>query len=232
MPLQQTFETFLQLPSTAVAYRTCHQWVDEPGRPGVLLLHGPSGTGKTHLLRAVAEAARRRRWECRVKETRVVGLLAELVRELAWKRAPGASLSYDDQLDLLIVDDLQWLVAKSGSQQCVAELFRRMVSAGGSVVCASGVAPRQLPEFTKVLDRESSYGSVRIRRLPRREVQRVIPYLAALRQVPMSAETVHLLAERCGGDLGRVHGLVAQFAAAVRWPSSGAASAAIARIMR
>lgn len=225
VPLPQTFESFLQMPSRALAYRKCRSLAEDSTAPGVLLLHGGPGTGKTHLLRAVAHAARRRRWSCRVEETRTADLVTNVVRKLTSQPTTAASRGRYDDVDLLIVDDLQWLVAKTATQRYVAELFRRTVDAGASVVCASGVAPRALPELSDVLAAEPSYQPVAMGPVPQRELHRTIRYLADLHGVPLSASTVRLLAERCGGDVGRIHGLVAQFTAAVQWPTSEARAA-------
>jgi len=125
MPVPQTFETFLEVPSTTAALRMCRMVADDALPAGVFLLDGPTGTGKSHLLHAVANAARRR---CagRLVETRAVDLVAD--------------------------------------------------------------------------------------------------------HVALSQETVSLIAERCGGDIGHAHGLVAQFGAAVRYSTRGAAAAALARV--
>jgi len=231
MPIEQTFETFVQMRSTSVAYRICRSKADGASSPAVLVLFGESGSGKTHLLRAVVDAARRRSG-CRVESTRAVDMLANIVRELTWRQAPRAALSYYEQLDLLIVDDLQWLASKLASQHYVGQFFRRIVARGATIVCASGGAPVALPALATVLRAEPTYLSVHIPRPPRRELQRMIRHFTDVYGVPLSPATVRLMAERCEGDLGRVHGMVAQFAAAVRLTTSGAASAAIARVMR
>jgi chromosomal replication initiator protein len=166
----------------------------------------------------------------RVEQTSAVDLSARVIKELMQREATDA-LQVGDEFDMLIVDDLQWLLGKPGSQRYVAMLFRRMAASGASVICASGVAPRRLPELASVLRGESRYESVRIR-MPEREVRRVIRHLADTRGVPLSAATVNLLAQRCRGDLGQAAGVVAQFEAAVRWPTSDAAAVAVDRLMR
>jgi chromosomal replication initiator protein len=231
MPIEQTFETFVQLPSTSVAYRICRSKADGAPSPAVLILFGESGSGKTHLLRAVVDGAHRRSGR-RVESTRAVDVVAKIVRELASGQASDAALRYYEQLDLLIVDDLQSLVSRPASQHCVGQLFRRIIDRGATIVCASGAAPEAMPELAAVLRAEPTYLPVHIPRPPRRELQRMIRHFADVYGVPLSPATVRLVAERCEGDLGRVHGMVAQFAAALRFTTSGAASAAIARVMR
>ena len=213
----------------ALAYRVCHSKVDRDSSPGVLVLFGAPGGGKTHLLRAMADAARQR--SRRVESTRAIDMIANVVRELTWTQAPRGALSYYEQLDLLIVDDLQWLADKTASQRHLGELFRRMVARGATVACASSVGPDTLPALVSVLQTEPSYLPIRIGRPQRRELKGMIRHVSDLYGVPLSTATVELLAERCAGDLGRVHGLVMQFAAATRWASRGAASAALVRVM-
>jgi type II secretory pathway predicted ATPase ExeA len=97
MPIAQTFETFVRMQSTSVAYRICRSKADGASSPAVVILFGESGSGKTHLLRAVVDAARRRSGR-RVESTRAVDMLANILRELTWRQAPRAALSYYEQL--------------------------------------------------------------------------------------------------------------------------------------
>jgi chromosomal replication initiation ATPase DnaA len=228
MSVRQTFETFLEVPPTTAALHICRMVADDALPAGVFLLHGPTGTGKTHLLHAAANAARRR-CACRLVETRAVDLVAGIVRELRWGDAPRSALSHFNQLDLLVVDDLQWLAGKSGSQQAVAQLFRGMVASGGTVVCASGVAAQTLPDLLSALE-STPYREIELTRPSKAEVQCLVRHLGDLHDVALSQGTVNLIAARCGGDIGHAHGLVAQFAAAVRYSTRGAAAAALARV--
>lgn len=227
--VRQTFETFLELPSTAAALRMCRMVADGTLPAGVFLLHGPTGTGKTHLLHAVADAARRRRANRQV-ETRAVDVVAGMVRELRWRDAPRAALSYVNQLDLLVVDDLQWLAGKSGTQHAVAQLFQQMVTSGATVVCATGMAAQRLPDLVSVLESASPYREIRLNPPSNAEAECLVRHLGDLEGVALSQETVSLIAERCGGDTGQARGLVAQFAAAVRCCTRGAAAAALTRL--
>jgi chromosomal replication initiator protein len=229
MSVRQTFETFLELPPTTAALHMCRRVADDALPAGVLLLHGPTGSGKTHLLHAVASAARRR-CACRLVETRAMDFVAGIVRELTWRDAPRAALSYFNQLDLLVADDLQWLAGKSGSQHAVAQLFRQMAASGATVVCARGIAAQALPNLLSVLESATAYREIELTRPSKAEVTCLVRHLGDLQDVALSQETVSLIAERCGGDIGRAHGLVAQFAAAVRYSTRGAAAAALARV--
>lgn len=158
-------------------------------------------------------------------------MITNVLRALTWRQAPRGALSYYEQLDLLVVDDLQWLADKTASQRHLGEVFRRMVARGATIACASGVGPDALPALVAVLQTEPSYLPIRIERPRRQEVKHMIRYVADLYGVPLSTATVGLLSKRCEGDFGRVHGLVVQFATAARWATRGAASAALARVM-
>jgi chromosomal replication initiator protein len=230
MSVRQTFETLTLLPFNAAAQHACRMVAEDAAAAGVVLLHGPTGIGKTHLLRAVADAARRR-CACRLVETRAVDLIASIVRELRDRDATRASLRYFGRLDLLIVDDLEWLFGKGGSQIAVGQLFRTLVMSGATVVCASGIPPGPLCEFVSALD-SSSYRELPLIRPTPAEMQILIRHLATLQDISLSQETERQIAARSGGDIGRACGLVAQFAAAIKYSSRGAATAALARVQQ
>jgi len=229
MSVRQTFETFLELPSSAAALRVCRMVAAGTAPAALLVLHGSIGSGKTHLLRAIADAARRR-VDCRVAETRAVDLVASLIRHIRLRDTPRPALRGFGDVDLLVVDHLESLLGKGGTQQAVAQLFQGLVASGASVVCASAVPPKALPELSSALEGAAPYADVQLTAPSETELGSLVRHLGSLHGIALSRETVGLIAAACGGDVGRAHGLVAQFAAAVKYPTRGAAAAALSRV--
>lgn len=215
---QPSFDTFVATRSTADALAACRRLVDEiPARAAVCLLHGPSGTGKTHLLRAAAAETRRRGY--RVRESTAIELRASLVDGI---RRQGEALALSRgaiDVHLLIADDLQPLVPHHATQEAIARMFREAVAGGTSILLASGAPPDALPAFTGALHREPWYREIPLPALPAPEVAQVAEAVAVRRGLSLPAETVRSIAERSRGDIGVMHGLLTQVHAALRWGS-------------
>ena len=115
-----TFETFCEGSANRVAYAAARAVAETPsGRPtpyNPLYLHAGVGLGKTHLLHAIAEAARRAE-----PSRRVVYLTAEhfMFRFVAALKNQSAIAFKEGlrEIDLLLIDDLQFLQGKSVQQE-------------------------------------------------------------------------------------------------------------------
>ncbi|WP_274630488.1 chromosomal replication initiator protein DnaA [Arvimicrobium flavum] len=146
-PLDQryTFESFVEGPSNRVAFAAARA-VAESGSNAVrfnpLFLHASVGLGKTHLLQAIAAEALRNN-----PKGRVVYLTAEY---FMWRFATAIrdnnALTLKEQLrdiDLLIIDDMQFLQGKS-IQHEFCHLINMLLDSAKQVVVAADRPPAEL----------------------------------------------------------------------------------------
>ena len=106
---------------------------EAPGTAGLnpLVLHGGSGLGKTHLLHALGAQA----WETRTAERVMLRTSEQLVVELIHDR-DRAFADYR-RADMLLVDDVQFLVGKVWMTQQFALLVQDLLARGKQVVAVS-----------------------------------------------------------------------------------------------
>ena len=123
-----TFESFVGAPSNEFALtvaRRVGSWAD--GCFNAVLLHGPYGFGKTHLLHAIGWAAHKARPDRKVVYLTAEQFLSSFVT--AVRSGAGAGFKGDIRsADLLLIDDVQFIGGKTKSQD---ELFHSLVSLMG-----------------------------------------------------------------------------------------------------
>jgi chromosomal replication initiator protein len=139
-----TFSTFLIGRSNALAHAAARQVIDaENGtaaRFNPLYIYASVGLGKTHLLQAIAWAgeANGRRVSYLTAEKFMYGFVAALKNQsaLAFKEALRG-------IDVLVIDDLQFLQGKSVQQE-FCHTLNALIDAGRQVVVAADRAPPEL----------------------------------------------------------------------------------------
>ena len=142
-----TFDRFVPTPASANAYRACGAMAEcAPTSPGILLLHGPSGTGKTHLLHSIGHAVLHRSPARRLACVTVTELVDEIIDAL--RRDCSGDFRKYSQLDVLLVDDLHVLAGRPRTQREIAGILRACLDAGVRVVCAAAVAPIEIAELS------------------------------------------------------------------------------------
>ncbi|HLK26183.1 MAG TPA: chromosomal replication initiator protein DnaA [Caulobacteraceae bacterium] len=142
-----TFDTFVVGPANDFAFEVAKRvaaWGDPFFNP--IVVHGPWGFGKTHLLNAIAWEAQRRAPNKKVVYLTAEDFLSDFVR--AMRDRSGAAFKDDLRTaDLLLVDDAQFVC---GKVQCQAELLHTLAALaqdGRRVVLTSDRAPNALAEM-------------------------------------------------------------------------------------
>lgn len=142
---------FLTGPANEVSLRVARQVVDQPGKWNPLLFYGTSGNGKTHLLHGIAHDFRRK-----YPGRRIVYASSErFVRQYALTARKRQATRFRElyrQADLLVLDDVQDLAGKPGSERELVFTLDHLTAAGRQVVLASTVSPKRIGNMEATLE--------------------------------------------------------------------------------
>jgi len=141
-----TFESFVVGKPNEFAYACARRVAEAPATPGFnpLFLYGGVGLGKTHLMHAIA-------WELSTRSGRphsVTYMSAEkfMYRFINALRSQS-TLEFKNELrsvDVLMIDDLQFLIGKDNTQEEFFHTFNALVDAGKQIVISADKSPSDL----------------------------------------------------------------------------------------
>jgi chromosomal replication initiator protein len=188
-----------------------------PSRLGVvspLFLHGPTGSGKTHVLEGVWSAVRRA-----TPRAKCVYLSAEQFTSFFLEALQGSGLpsfrrKYRE-VQLLAIDDVQFFGGKRATLVELLHTIDTMHRSGGQLVLAADRPPAELSGLGPELIARMSAGLVCGLAPPETATRRAILHrLAEQKQMTVPLEVLELLAERLPGDARRLGGALNRLQAA------------------
>ena len=154
---QYRFDSFVIGNSNRFACAASQAVAEKPGIAyNPLFLYGGVGLGKTHLLHAIGNRLRRT-----LPGTRVVYLAAEdfvndLITSIRFERMPAFRERYRT-IDVLLVDDIQFLARKERSQEEFFHTFNVLYTRQKQIIVTSDAQPRDLADMEERL--RSRFGS-------------------------------------------------------------------------
>lgn len=144
MNQKYTFENFVTGSSNQLAYAACRAVAEYPGNSyNPLLIWGESGLGKTHLLQAIGHYALELRPKLQIKYVSSEEMTNDFINSISTGRRDEFKRRYRS-LDILIVDDIQFLQQKESTQEEFFHTFNALHQAGKQIVLSSDRPPRQL----------------------------------------------------------------------------------------
>jgi len=155
-----TFANFVIGETSRLAGAAARSVAERPGRAyNPLFIYGPTGLGKTHLLQAIGNYALSVNRGLSVHYVPAETLFVELIQAIE----RNTRLEFKNRyraLDILLLDDIHYLVGKERLQEEVFHIFNHLHDSGSQVVFTSDRPAREIPTLEERLITRLSSGLV------------------------------------------------------------------------
>ena len=139
-----TFENFVIGSSNRFAHAAAVAVAEAPGKSyNPLMIYGPSGLGKTHLLHGIGHYVRQYFPQVRVKYVSTEELTNDFINAISENRTVEFRRTYRD-IDVLLIDDIQFLESKIQTQEEFFHTFNTLHNAQKQIVMTSDRPPKAL----------------------------------------------------------------------------------------
>ncbi len=146
-----TFNSFIIGSSNELAHATCSAITKKIGTVyNPLFIYGGVGLGKTHLLQATGNEILRMNPEKKVKYTTSERFTNELIQAIKNHRISSFKNAYR-KVDVLIIDDIQFLTGKEKTQEEFFHTFNTLHEANKQIILSSDRLPKAIPSLEERL---------------------------------------------------------------------------------
>ena len=209
-----SFENFVVGRSNELAHAACQAVSKEPGMVyNPLFIYGGVGLGKTHLMQAIGLAVLQNRPAARVHAVGAETFMNEMIEAI---RA-GITIDFRDRyrrLDLLLVDDIQFLSGRGRTEEEFFHTFNILYDANKQIVVTCDRPPTDLVRLEDRLTSRFQCGLVADIHAPDIETRiAILRQKAARDRLAVPDRVIHLLAENIRANIRELEGAMIRLSA-------------------
>jgi chromosomal replication initiator protein len=140
-----TFDNYIVGPSNQFAYASAFSCAESPGvQFNPLFIYGQPAVGKTHLLHAIGNHIKKKNPHIRAHFVSAEHFVNEFIESLQHKKPSDFRAKYRDGVDLLLIDDVQFIVGKDRSEEEFIHTFNTLHSMRKMIILTSDKAPKDI----------------------------------------------------------------------------------------
>ncbi|GIX08016.1 MAG: chromosomal replication initiator protein DnaA [Candidatus Poribacteria bacterium] len=207
-----TFDRYVVGTSNRLAYTAAYSIAENPhgSQYNPLFIYGGVGLGKTHLLHAIGNEVRRRHPHLRVLYVSAESFTNELVEAIRLGTTTATRNRYRS-IDVLLMDDIQFLQKKAATQIEFHHTFNDLHNADKQIVLASDSNPNDLTELEERVKSRFMWGMVTQIEPPEFETRVAILQRKAedLGIAELPADVAEFIAERITTNIRELEGTLA-----------------------
>ncbi|MFN8375339.1 MAG: chromosomal replication initiator protein DnaA [Anaerolineae bacterium] len=207
-----TFERFIVSSGNHISYQAARAVAEMPGMSyNPLLIYGGVGMGKTHLLQAVGHAVQRRGLRTvYIPSEAFTNDLVDAIRQ----RSTAMFREKYRSVDVLLVDDIQFMAGKESTQEEFFHTFNALVTFNKQIVLASDRHPQQLAALEDRLRSRFAGGLVSDVQPPDLETRIAILCMwAQEREFDLTQDMALMIAQRAPNNIRELEGVFNQIVA-------------------
>lgn len=202
-----TFDTFVIGASNRFAHAASLAIAEAPARAyNPLFIWGESGLGKTHLLHAAGNYAQRLFPGMRVKYVSTEEFTNDFINSLRDDRRASFKRTYRD-IDVLLVDDIQFIEGKDGIQEEFFHTFNTLHNANKQIVISSDRPPKQLATLEDRLRTRFEWGLITDVQPPELETRiAILRKKAQMDRLDVPGDVLELIASKIERNIRELEG--------------------------
>ena len=155
-----TFKDFIVGKPNELAFSACRRIAEATNVPfNPLFLYGGVGLGKTHLMHAIAWQKKKVNPNLKILYLSAEKFMYEFIKALRFKN----TVAFKDQfrsVDLLMIDDVQFIIGKESTQEEFFHTFNALVDQNRQIVVSADKSPSDLEGLEERLRSRLGWGLV------------------------------------------------------------------------
>lgn len=196
-----TFDSFVIGDSNKYAAAAAQSVAENPGKNlNPLFIYGRAGLGKTHILHAIGNEILRSNPNLKVYYTTAENFTNDLIYSIRNSNNADLSRAFRDKyrnLDVLMIDDVQFLANKTSSQESLFHVFNDLYTAEKQIILSSDRPIKELSYIEERLTSRFASGVVADIQAPSFETRvAILQKKAFAYKIKVSSEVINFLAER------------------------------------